>query len=70
MLGKLMLDELYHTAGLRERNGDQILQLYLEEGLSTYKIADRIGMRQTTVNDELKRLLAYIRDHRDDILGL
>ena len=70
VLGKLMLDELYHTAGLRERNGDQILRLYLEEGLSTYKIADRIGMRQTTVNDELKRLLAYVRDHRDDILGL
>ena len=70
VLREMMLDELYRTAGLRERNGDQILRLYLEEGLSSYKIADRIGMRQTTVNDELNRLLAYIREHRDDILGL
>ena len=70
VLDEMMFAELYRIAGLRERNGERILRLYLEEGLSCYKIANRIGMRQTTVNDELNRLLIYIRENRDELLGL
>lgn len=70
VLGEIMWEELYHMARERERNGDKILRLYFEEGLSGLKIAARLGMPESTVKDELRRLLKFIRENRDELLGL
>lgn len=70
VLDKLMREELYRTVGERERKGDQILRLYFEEGMSGLKIAAHLGMPESTVKDELRRLLRFIRENRDELLGL
>lgn len=62
----MTVESIMREAARRERNGDLILRLRFEEGLSTYKIAERLEMRQTTVNDALNRLLRYFREHRHD----
>jgi len=65
---RITLEIVMNKAALLERNGDHILRLRLEEGLSTHKIADRLDMRQSTVNDELNRLLRFFREHRSDFI--
>lgn len=62
----MTVEAIMREATHRERNGDLILRLRFEEGLSTYKIAERLEMCQTTVNDALNRLLRYFREHRHD----
>ena len=70
ILDTMMLDALYRSAGRHEPKGDEILRMFLAEGLSSYEIATRLGLRQTTVNDRLRRLFAYISANRERLLGL
>lgn len=59
---------IYAKAAEMYKNGDRILYMKLVEERSTYEIADALGMPQTTVNKYVNRLLAYIREHRDEFI--
>ena len=59
---------LYRAADKTVLRGKDILQLYLEDGLSARQIADHMGIAKSTVTDRLNRLLAFIREHRDELL--
>ena len=59
---------LYREADRTVRRGRDILCLYFEEGLSAHQIADRTGIAKSTVVDRLNKLLAFIREHRDDLV--
>ena len=59
---------IYAKAAAMYKHGDRILYLKLVEDRSTYEIADELGMPQTTVNKYVNRLLAYIREHREEFI--
>ena len=59
---------LYGEADKTVRRGKDILFLYLEEGLSAHQISARTGIAKSTVVDRLNRLLAFIREHREDLV--
>lgn len=59
---------IYEKAASMYKNGDRILHMKLVEERSTYDIAAELGMPQTTVNKYVNRLLAYIREHRDEFI--
>lgn len=59
---------IYEKAASMYKNGDHILRMKLVEERSTYDIATELGMPQTTVNKYVNRLLAYIREHRDEFI--
>lgn len=69
-INRLFFEQLYRTAVGIVPDRDVILRLHLEEGLKPYTIARRINVRSHAAIDErLKKLLQYIRDHRDELLG-
>jgi len=59
---------LYASADRIVDKGEIILRLHLEDGLSTHQISHRTGIAKSTVNDRLNKLLAFIREHRDDLI--
>lgn len=69
-INRLFFEQLYRTAAGIVPDGDVILRLHLEEGLKPYTIARRINATShATIDERLKKLLKYIRDHRDELLG-
>lgn len=70
-LDKIAVAHIFEVADQRETNGARILALrFMNPGkpMSTYEIAEELGMKQTTVNVILNRLLKYIREHRDEFI--
>ena len=59
---------LYREANKTVTCGKDILQLYLEDGLSARQISNHTGIAKSTVVDSLNKLLAFIRQHRNDLL--
>ncbi len=59
---------LYREADITVKHGRDILFLSFQEGLSAHQIANRTGIAKSTVVDRLNKLLAFIRDHRDDLI--
>lgn len=69
-INKLFFEQLYRTAAEIVPDGDIILRLHLEEGLKPYTIAQRIQAKShATIDGRLKKLLRYIREHREELLG-
>ena len=62
------LSWLYREADKAVRSGSDILRLYLEDGMSASQISGQMGIAKSTVVDRLNRLLAFIREHRDDLI--
>ncbi len=58
---------LYREAEKTVICGKNILQLYLEDGLSARQIANHTGIAKSTVVDRLNKLLAFIRVHRNEL---
>lgn len=56
---------IYNFAGERMKQGDLILQLHFEEGLTSSEIAIRTGLCESTVNYRLTVVLRAIRKCRD-----
>lgn len=61
-------NRIYAKAAELYKHGDRILYMKTVEERSTYEIAQELGMPQTTVNKYVNRLLAYIREHRDEFI--
>ena len=59
---------LYTEADKLTKSGRDILSLHLEEGLSERKIGDRLGIPWPTVHSRLNKLLAFIREHREELI--
>ena len=59
---------IYRKADELYKNGARILYMKTVEGRSTYEISEELGMPQTTVNKYVNRLLAYLREHREDFI--
>ena len=59
---------LYHEADKTVKRGRDILYLSFQEGLSAHQIANRTGIAKSTVVDRLNKLLAFIREHREDLV--
>ena len=59
---------LYTEADKLTKSGRDILSLHLEEGLSERKIGDRLGIPWPPVHSRLNKLLAFIREHREDLI--
>lgn len=60
--------DIYTAAARLVKNGDRILRLSTVDGLSTYEIGKELGMPQTTVNKYLKKVLAFLREHRAEFI--
>lgn len=61
-------DWLYQQADKTVTRGREILYLSMEEGLSAHQISKQTGIAKSTVVDRLNKLLAFIREHRDDLI--
>ncbi len=59
---------LYREADKTAKDGQIILRLYMEDGLSARQIAKQTGIAKSTVMDRLNKLLAFIREHRDELI--
>lgn len=59
---------LYTQADKLAARGKDILSLHLEEGLSERKIGERLGIPWPTVHSRLNKLLAFIHEHREDLI--
>lgn len=59
---------LYREADCLVKCGRDILFLHMEEGLSERKIGDRLDIPWPTVHSRLNKLLAFIREHQDELV--
>lgn len=59
---------LYREADGLVKRGRDILFLHMEEGLSERKIGNRLDIPWPTVHSRLNKLLAFIREHRDELV--
>lgn len=64
---RLLLAELLQMLDDLVPNGSEIFTM-LAHGYTERQIADKLGIRQSTLNYRKNKLFGYIRDHRDEIL--